>query len=101
GPARRHLVTWTRLAGPCAQGPASFDPVRTRAAAWVPEETSMDADKVRCLVSRGGTMVGMFNLDMISFAGGYYIVFEWEDMPDGNRRPLYMSPIDERFLQVL
>ncbi|AUN95322.1 hypothetical protein [Pseudazoarcus pumilus] len=61
----------------------------------------MDADKVRCLVSRGGTMVGMFNLDMISFAGGYYIVFEWEDMPDGNRRPLYMSPIDERFLQVL
>ncbi|MBA4742863.1 MAG: hypothetical protein H2060_09185 [Azoarcus sp.] len=61
----------------------------------------MDADKVRCLVSRGGTMIGMFNLDMISFAGGYYIVFQWEDMPDGNRRPLYMAPIDARFLQAL
>lgn len=61
----------------------------------------MDVAKVRCLVSRGGSMVGMFTLDMINFAGGYYIVFEWEDQPDGNRRPLYMAPVDARFLQEL
>lgn len=61
----------------------------------------MDVKKVRCLVSRGGSMVGMFTLDMISFAGGYYVVFEWEEQEDGNRRPLYMAPIDSRFLQEL
>lgn len=46
-------------------------------------------------------MVGMYTLDMINFSGGYYIVFEWEDMADGNRRPLYMAPVDARFLQEL
>lgn len=61
----------------------------------------MDVCKIRCLVSRGGAMVGMFTLDMIEFAGGHYVVFEWQDTPDGNRRPLYMAPLDARFLQEL
>ena len=61
----------------------------------------MDVSKVRCLVSRGGSMTGMFTLDLIEFAGGHYVVFEWQDMPDGNRRPLYMAPLDARFLQEL
>lgn len=61
----------------------------------------MESTKVRCLVSRSGNMIGMFNLDMISFAGGHHIVFEWEDQPDGNRRPLYMAPVDSKFLEPL
>lgn len=61
----------------------------------------IEVSKVRCLVSRAGSMVGMFNLDMIDFAGDNYIVFQWEQKDDGSRRPLYMAPIDKRFLQEL
>lgn len=61
----------------------------------------LEVTKVRCLVSRGGSMMGMHNLDMIDFAGDNYIVFQWEKKEDGSRRPLYMAPIDKRFLQAL
>jgi len=61
----------------------------------------MEVTKVRCLVSRSGSMVGMHTLDMIEIAGGYQVVFQWEETPDGGRRPLYMAPLDSRFLQEL
>ncbi|HLW04211.1 MAG TPA: hypothetical protein VKY38_01360 [Azoarcus sp.] len=61
----------------------------------------MEVQKVRCLISRGGSMIGMHTLDMIEFAGGHYAVFEWEEMDDGNRRPRYMAPLDANFLQPL
>lgn len=61
----------------------------------------MDVTKVRCLVSRVGSVVGHFNADMIFISGVPHVVFEWEGEADGSEKPCHLVALDPKFLHPL
>jgi len=61
----------------------------------------MQVTKIRSLVSRDGSMIGLFNMDMVFIAGVPHAVFEWSREPGGEAEPTIVVALDPRFLERL
>jgi hypothetical protein len=61
----------------------------------------MQVTKIRTLVTRYGSVVGLFNMDMVFLSGVPHVVFEWSGEPGDEAEPTIVVALDPRFLERL
>ena len=61
----------------------------------------MEVTTVRCLVSRGGSIVGFANADLVFISGVPHVAFDWEVEADGDARPIHLVELDPQLLLPL
>lgn len=64
-------------------------------------EFELDITKIRTVVTRNYEPVGMYILDMIYIADEPHVVFEWQQLEDGQHVPFFFAPVDAQFLEPL
>jgi len=61
----------------------------------------MNSTVIRCLVSRAGSIVGLFNMDMVFVSENPHVVFEGKARTDGGEKSVHLVALDPDLLEPL
>jgi len=61
----------------------------------------MNSTVIRCLVSRAGSIVGLFNMDMVFVSENPHVVFEGKAKPGCGEKSVHLVALDPDLLEPL